>query len=162
MMDTIKTGLLVLVVAVIAVAASHLHTIEKKVVILTNIIKEYEPPETNFLNVENYPMIMFDYFDNKVSDMRITGYISSGQKTALMEDFISGWTAAVSPNCIHLLGEKVYIRNHGIRYINDITASWLDNVYDTCTLDLAVPNIEEAIKIGNEIRTVVRLDRNAN
>ena len=93
----------------------------------------------------------------KVTDMRITAYIPTGNKTALGEEMIPGRTAAVSPACSYLLGEKVYIRGYGIRYVNDVTAEWLDDEFDMCTLDLAVPNEKEAMKVGNNIGTVVKL-----
>lgn len=89
--------------------------------------------------------------------MRITGYTPTGNKTALGEKMVVGRTAAVSPNCIYLLGEKVYIRGHGVRYVNDVTASWLDEEFGICTLDLAVPNEQEALRVGNETKQVVRI-----
>ena len=107
--------------------------------------------------VDKYPIVIFDYHDNKVTEMRLSGYTYTGNKTAIMENFISGWTAAVSPKCIYLLGEKVYVRGYGIRYINDLTASWVDDKFDHCTLDLAVPNREAALALDNKIVTVVRL-----
>lgn len=93
----------------------------------------------------------------KVREMRVTGYLSTGKKTALGEKVITGKTAAVSRNCIDLLGEKVYIQGIGIRYINDLTAEWLDDKYGICTLDIAVPNKSSANKIGHKTRTVVHI-----
>lgn len=95
--------------------------------------------------------------ETKLTEMRITAYIPTGNKTALGEEMIPGRTAAVSPACSYLLGEKVYIRGYGIRYVNDVTAEWLDDEFDMCTLDLAVPNEKEAMKVGNNIGTVVKL-----
>lgn len=89
--------------------------------------------------------------------MRITGYTPTGNKTALMEDVQTGWTAAVSPKCMFLLGTKVYVEGHGIRYINDLTHKNLDEEFDVCTLDLAVPTKTDAHQIGNKISTVVKL-----
>ena len=95
--------------------------------------------------------------DTKTREMRITGYVPTGSKTALGENVVVGKTAAVSNNCSYLLGEKVYIRGHGVRYVNDVTAPWLDEEFGICTLDLAVPNEQEALKIGNSTSTVVRI-----
>lgn len=93
----------------------------------------------------------------KVTDMRITAYTPTGNKTALGEDMIPGKTAAVSPACNYLLGEWVYIRGHGLRYVNDVTASWLDDEFGVCTLDLAVPTQAEALKVGSSIKPVVKI-----
>ena len=93
----------------------------------------------------------------KVREMRVAGYLPTGNKTALGEKVITGKTAAVSRNCIDLLGETVYIQGIGIRYINDLTAEWLDDKYGICTLDIAVPNKSSANKIGNKTRTVVHI-----
>ena len=94
---------------------------------------------------------------SKVITMRITGYIPTGNKTAIGQKMVVGRTAAVSPACNYLLGEEVYIQGYGVRYVNDITADWLDEKYDICTLDLAVPNKQEAHKI-NSIKKVIRIN----
>ena len=98
----------------------------------------------------------------KVRDMRVTAYLPTGNKTALGDNVVVGRTAAVSSRCNDLLGEEVYVKGHGVRYVNDLTASWLDDKFGVCTLDLAVPNKEEANKVGNKIRTVVRLSPQEN
>ena len=96
--------------------------------------------------------------DTKTREMRVTGYTPTGKKTALGEDVIVGYTAAISPNCADsFLGERVYIRGLGVRYINDLTAAWVAEKYDVCTLDIAVPNKQETLRIGNEIKQVVRI-----
>jgi 3D (Asp-Asp-Asp) domain-containing protein len=95
--------------------------------------------------------------DTKVTTMRVTAYIPTGRKTALMEDVQVGYTAAVSPECIYLLGSTIYVRGYGIRYINDLTSDRLDKEHDMCTLDLAVPNTHEAKKVGNKTHNVVRI-----
>ena len=96
--------------------------------------------------------------DDKTRDMRVTGYTPTGKKTALGEDVIVGYTAAISPNCADsFLGKRVYIRGLGVRYINDLTAAWVAEKYDVCTLDIAVPNKQETLRIGNEIKQVVRI-----
>lgn len=94
----------------------------------------------------------------KVREMRVTGYLPTGNKTALGEKVITGKTAAVSRNCIDLLGEKVYIQGLGIRYVNDLTAKWLDDKYEICTLDVAVPDKSSANKIGNKTRIIVHIN----
>ena len=104
------------------------------------------------------PIIMSNPVYPKVYTMRVTGYTyEHGKKSAIMDKIQAGKTAAVSPNCIELLGEKIYVSGHGIRYVNDLTASWLDEKFDICTIDLAVGSASDLKKIGNETKKVVRL-----
>ena len=96
--------------------------------------------------------------DTKTREMRVTGYTPTGNKTALGEDVVVGYTAAISPNCANsFLGSKVYVQGLGVRYVNDLTATWVGEKYDMCTLDIAVPNNQEALRVGNEIKRVVRI-----
>ena len=96
--------------------------------------------------------------DTKTREMRVTGYTPTGNKTALGENVVVGYTAAISPNCADsFLGSKVYIQGLGVRYVNDLTATWVGEKYDMCTLDIAVPNNQEALRVGNEIKRVVRI-----
>ena len=104
------------------------------------------------------PIIMSNPVYPKVYTMRVTGYTyEHGKKSAIMDKIQAGKTAAVSPECIELLGEKIYVSGHGIRYVNDLTASWLDEKFDICTIDLAVSSASDLKKIGNETKKVVRL-----
>lgn len=104
------------------------------------------------------PVIMSNPVYPKVYTMRVTGYTyEHGKKSAIMDKVQAGRTAAVSPECIELLGEKVYISGHGIRYVNDLTADWLDEKFSICTIDLAVGSASDLKKIGNETKKVVRL-----
>ena len=104
------------------------------------------------------PIIMSSPVYPKVYTMRVTGYTyEHGKKSAIMDKIQAGKTAAVSPECIELLGEKIYVSGHGIRYVNDLTASWLDEKFDICTIDLAVSSASDLKKIGNETKKVVRL-----
>ena len=104
------------------------------------------------------PIIMSNPVYPKVYTMRVTGYTyEHGKKSAIMDKIQADRTAAVSPECIELLGEKVYISGHGIRYINDLTADWLDEKFGICTIDLAVGSASDLKKIGNETKKVVRL-----
>ena len=104
------------------------------------------------------PIIMSSPVYPKVYTMRVTGYTyEHGKKSAIMDKIQAGKTAAVSPECIELLGEKIYVSGHGIRYVNDLTASWLDEKFDMCTIDLAVGSASDLKKIGNETKKVVRL-----
>ena len=96
----------------------------------------------------------------KQRDMRVTGYVPTGKKTALGENVVVGRTAAVSRNCMDLLGEKVYIEGHGIRYINDLTAQWVGEKFNICTIDLAVPTEKHAMQVGNEVREVIHIPFN--
>ena len=104
------------------------------------------------------PIIMSNPVYPKVYTMRVTGYTyEHGKKSAIMDKIQADRTAAVSPECIELLGEKIYVSGHGIRYVNDLTASWLDEKFDICTIDLAVGSASDLKKIGNETKKVVRL-----
>ena len=104
------------------------------------------------------PIIMSNPVYPKVYTMRVTGYTyEHGKKSAIMDKIQAGKTAAVSPECIELLGEKIYVSGHGIRYVNDLTASWLDEKFGICTIDLAVGSASDLKKIGNETKKVVRL-----
>ena len=95
----------------------------------------------------------------KVRTMRVTGYIPTGNKTALGDKLIVGKTAAVSRNCMELLGEYVYIEGLGVRYIHDLTAKWVGDEFNICTVDVAVPTEKDAYKIGNSNRTVVHITK---
>lgn len=104
------------------------------------------------------PIIISNPVYPKVYTMRVTGYTyEHGKKSAIMDKIQADRTAAVSPECIELLGEKIYVSGHGIRYVNDLTASWLDEKFDICTIDLAVGSASDLKKIGNETKKVVRL-----
>lgn len=94
-----------------------------------------------------------------IREVRVTGYIPTGTKTAIGENVVVGRTAAISSKCLDLLGSKVYIEGHGIRHINDLTHSSIDELSDLCTVDLAVPTKEHAMKIGNDASRLVRIDR---
>ena len=95
----------------------------------------------------------------KVRTMRVTGYTPTGNKTALGDNLIVGKTAAVSRNCMELLGEYVYIEGIGVRYIHDLTAKWVGDEFNICTVDVAVPTEKDAYKIGNSNRTVVHITK---
>lgn len=95
----------------------------------------------------------------KVRTMRVTGYTPTGNKTALGDKLIVGKTAAVSRNCMELLGEYVYIEGLGVRYIHDLTAKWVGDEFNICTVDVAVPTEKDAYKIGNSNRTVVHITK---
>ena len=96
---------------------------------------------------------------NGIKEIRVTGYIPTGNKTALGQNVIVGRTAAISPKCLDLLGSEVYIKGYGIRYINDITSDSVDKQNNLCTIDLAVPTKEHATKVGNSTSRLVRIDR---
>ena len=95
----------------------------------------------------------------KVRTMRVTGYTPTGSKTALGDKLIVGKTAAVSRNCMELLGEYVYIEGLGVRYIHDLTAKWVGDEFNICTVDVAVPTEKDAYKVGNSNRTVVHITK---
>lgn len=120
---------------------------------ITTLPQKVEPDFEIWIN-EPEPHI------TKQREMRVTGYIPTGNKTALGENVIVGRTAAVSRNCLDLLGEKVYIEGYGIRYVNDLTAEWVGEKFKICTIDLAVPTVEHAMEIGNEVREVIHIPIN--
>lgn len=111
--------------------------------------------------VRNFSVELHQYTtitDTKTREMRVTGYTPTGNKTALGEDVVVGYTAAISPNCADsFLGSKVYIQGLGVHYVNDLTATWVGEEYNMCTLNVAVPNNQEALRVGNEIKRVVRI-----
>ena len=112
-------------------------------------------------SAQNFSVELHQYTtvaDTKTREMRVTGYTPTGDKTALGEKVVVGYTAAISPNCADsFLGSKVYVQGLGVRYVNDLTATWVGEKYDMCTLDIAVPNNQEALRVGNEIKRVVRI-----
>jgi 3D (Asp-Asp-Asp) domain-containing protein len=143
------TGLYVFV-CVTTLMQMHLHTTTQEMISALQdsvdmIIVEEPEPESQII---------------KQRDMRVTGYVPTGKKTALGENVVVGRTAAVSRNCMDLLGEKVYIEGHGIRYINDLTAQWVGEKFNICTIDLAVPTEKHAMQVGNEVREVIHIPFN--
>lgn len=121
---------------------------------ITELSQKIETLEFDVWIEEPEPQII------KQRDMRVTGYVPTGNKTALGEDVVVGRTAAVSRNCMDLLGEKVYIEGHGVRYVNDLTADWVGEKFNICTIDLAVPSEKHAKQIGNEVREVIHIPIN--
>lgn len=94
----------------------------------------------------------------KVYEMRITGYcVKEGDRGALCEPVRPGKHAAVSPGCIELLGERVYVKGFGVFVVNDLTADWLDTKFNVCTLDIARGTVQEAQAVGSNISIVVRI-----
>lgn len=124
----------------------------------TQLIEALNKQPTTLTTTTLTPIIMSNPVYPKVYTMRVTGYTyEHGKKSAIMDKIQADRTAAVSPECIELLGEKIYVSGHGIRYVNDLTASWLDEKFGICTIDLAVGSASDLKKIGNETKKVVRL-----
>ena len=96
----------------------------------------------------------------KVYEMRVTGYHVQGKtRGALNEIVVPGRHAAVSPACIELLGEKVYVRGHGVYIVNDLAVSRLDDTFGICTIDLAKGTRQQAKDVGNDVCTIVHIPR---
>lgn len=119
---------------------SKISSLQQKMEMIESLIHKSEPNE-------------------KVRTMRVTGYTPTGNKTALGDKLIIGKTAAVSRNCMELLGEYVYIEGLGVRFIHDLTAKWVGDEFNTCTIDVAVPTKKDAYKIGNSNRTIVHITK---
>ena len=125
----------------------------------TQLIEALNKQPTTLTPITTFtPIIVSNPVYPKVYTMRVTGYTyEHGKKSAIMDKIQADRTAAVSPECIELLGEKIYVSGHGIRYVNDLTANWLDEKFGICTIDLAVGSASDLKKIGNETKKVVRL-----
>ena len=83
-------------------------------------------------------------------DIEVSAYTSRREETnidpentAIMQKPIPGWTIAVSQDLQFLLGKRVYIEGFGVRYVNDLM-----NVRYTKTIDILVPTVAEARRIG--------------
>ena len=120
-----------------------------------NIYNKFNSIYENTKHLMNLPLVELH---TKSKDMRITGYLPTGNKTALGEDVIVGRTAAVSRDCIEFLGSDVYVLGHGVFRVNDLTNARLDEEFGMCTLDIAVPTKEDVYRIGNNTSTVVRIN----
>lgn len=144
-------------------------------IIAALIGNSYQPVHTfkveHCLDAINHPAIVSSYKEiygpdtifycnsepkkKEVLQARITGYYADpNKKSALGSNIRPGGTAAVSRNCSHLLGKKVYIDQHGLYDVNDLTAEWIGNKFDGCTVDLARATEEEASKVGNATKQV--------
>ena len=125
----------------------------------TQLIEALNKQPTTFTPTTTLtPIIMSNPVYPKVYTMRVTGYTyEHGKKSAIMDKIQADRTAAVSPECIELLGEKIYVSGHGIRYVNDLTANKKKEKFGICTIDLAVGSASDLKKIGNETKKVVRL-----
>lgn len=95
-------------------------------------------------NVSSLEAILLQQWSHKAEVMRITGYVPSSPKTAIGKKPRPGRTAAISRNCLSFLGYRVYVEGMGTYYVEDITANWVDDKYDMCTLDIAVNNESQA------------------
>lgn len=128
-------------------------------IVLSSKINTLNDSIKNINNTINNEYILIDSKTNdKTYTVRISGYTPTGNKTAIGDTVKAGYTAAVSPKCMFMLGKKIYVENHGIRYVNDLTAKWLDDKFEYCTIDLAVASETHAKKIGNTRSKVVILD----
>lgn len=95
-------------------------------------------------NVSSLEAILLQQQSHKAEVMRITGYVPSSPKTAIGKKPRPGRTAAISRNCLSFLGYRVYVEGMGTYYVEDVTANWVDDKFDMCTLDIAVDNKSQA------------------
>lgn len=149
-MDTLFIGLVVFVCMFIGLNMAFMANTHEKSVIQKEEIK---PVAATIEKVElvipsDYQIAVPDE-SHQIHTVRITGYTPDGKKTAIGDNVKVGYSCAVSPKCLFMLGKKIYVEGHGVRYVNDLTAAWLDEKFEYCTIDLAVPTSEYAKKIGN-------------
>lgn len=96
--------------------------------------------------------------DASVIEARITGYYAEPGKLGALGGVIRpGGTVAVSRNCSFMLGRKVHIDQHGVFEVNDLTAEWIQETFEGCTVDIAKASEEEAKATGNRTRRVTIL-----
>lgn len=108
---------------------------------------------------ESLETILIRQQSHRAQKMRITGYRPSSNKTAIGKKPVVGRTAAVSRKCLSLLGYRVYVEGIGLYNVEDITAKWLDEEMDMCTLDISVHSDKEAAKLTrNNGVTVVKIE----
>lgn len=115
--------------------------------------KEQEVVVNSYKDAFGEDIILYckDESRKELMEARITGYCTEpGKKGAIGKAIIPGGTAAVSRNCSYLLGKKVYIDQHGIYEVNDLTARWIQDKFEGCTIDLARASESEAQKVGNK------------
>ena len=112
----------------------------------------------NVLSIVTLLMLLHTPPQKKVYEMRVTGYhVKADERGVLAEIIQPGRHASVSPGCIELLGEKVYVRGYGVFRVNDLTHNRLDDQFGICTMDLATRTKAEAQAIGNKVSQVVRI-----
>ena len=108
---------------------------------------------------ESLEAILLHQESHRSQKMRITGYKPSGNKTAIGKRPVVGRTAAVSRKCLSLLGYRVYVEGIGLFNVEDITAKWVDEDKNMCTLDISVSSDREAAKLTrNDGVTVVKIE----
>lgn len=151
----------------------------KSLLIVAALVGSNFQPVQSFLvesceETKNIPVVVESYKDafgpdtilyckdesrREIMMARVTGYAAEpGKKGAIGKSIVPGGTAAVSRNCAHLLGKKIYVDQHGVYEVNDLTAKWIQEKFQVCTVDLARASEEEAQKVGNKQRKIVVLD----
>lgn len=98
------------------------------------------------------------YFKN----MTITAYTpcegetdETPNETALLEKPVPGWTCAVSQDLMRFLGKRVYIKDLGVFYVNDLM-----NKRHEKRIDLCKGTKSEAIRFGKKTKEVVFYAKN--
>lgn len=91
--------------------------------------------------------------------VRVTAYHPKNKTGALATPIVTGRTAAISPKCRELLGRTVYVPNHGVWVIEDLTSPTMDKVHkNVCTLDLAIPDTVPTSRVGNKQQQITLID----
>lgn len=152
--DFLKFGLGMIIVGVVALVFSTISYLTTRIAQADQIVVQETPV---YIDDSKYKIVAPDE-SHQIHHVRISGYTPDNKKTAIGDTVKTGYSCAVSPKCLFMLGKKIYVEGYGVRYVNDLTAAWLDDKFEYCTIDLAVPTKEHAKKIGNTRSRVVIIE----
>ena len=74
--------------------------------------------------------------------------------TAIMEEPIAGYTCAVSQDLLHWLGGHIYIKDIGLRKVNDLMNERFEK-----SIDLYIGTIKQAEEFGRQKKQTIFLGR---
>ncbi|SDB45436.1 3D (Asp-Asp-Asp) domain-containing protein [Desulfonatronum thiosulfatophilum] len=103
---------------------------QEEILILKAILDAYHKANTHYLRLSAYTARKEECNDDI-------------ENTAIMQRPKPGWTVAVSRDLRGWLGKRVYIEGFGIRMVSDLM-----NSRYTKAIDILVPEVDEALKIG--------------